>query len=232
MDEYTNIWHGLSIRTTGVPSAWSDLRSYWSFWPKYQEEVTRLGLNIDGFNISHGHIKPSLFPTRNFPELTIYTTEFDFGDGKSYTSLIQPYLDHPPFGAIILSLLIPESQNSFHKITPLASRKTAVSIADITTILIFFLGFQIFRNPLIGLISAAVYASVPTFMFTSRMALLENVLVPAHLLSLNLLIFALNKLKLNLKLYRLVLILSGIAAGLAFLSKTPGLAVNLSGVIT
>lgn len=29
LDEWTNVWHGLSIRNTGVPAAWSDLRSYW-----------------------------------------------------------------------------------------------------------------------------------------------------------------------------------------------------------
>lgn len=233
LDEYTNIWHGLSIRTSGVPAAWSDLRSYWDLWPKYQKELRdkEFGLGAKGFNISFNNNKPTLISLRKFSELAILTTEFDFGDGKRQTSLMQPYLDHPPFGAIVLSSLVPKSQDNFYKITPSDSRRASIWIADLVTILIFSLAFQVFKNPFIGIISAAVYASGPTFMFTSRMALLENVLIPAQLLSLNLLVFALNKLTNKLYLYRLFLSLSGIIAGLAFLSKTPGLSVTLSGVI-
>lgn len=230
LDEYTNIWHGLSIRTSGVPAAWSDLRSYWDFRPKRREELEG-GLQLQGFNIYRENTKPVLFPSRNFPELTIYTTEFDFGDGKRHTSLMQPYLDHPPFGAIILSLLVPKTSDNFYKITPFDSRKTSIWLADLSTILIFLLSFQIFKNPLFGLISAAIYTSVPTYFFISRLALLENVLIPTQLISLNFIVFALNKPKINRNLYRLLLVISGIFAGLAFLSKTTGIAVILAGVI-
>lgn len=233
LDEYTNVWHGLSIRTGGVPSAWSDLRSYWDTNPTIQGRFAndKGGLSLNGFNIFRNNEKPSLFPKRNFTQLTIFTTEFNFGDGIKHTSIMQPYLDHPPFGALVLSLLVPESQNTFQKITPLGSRKTSIWLADITAILIFLLAYQLFKNPLIALISAGVYVSAPTFFFTSRMALLENVLIPTQLLSLNLLVYAIQKLTANLKIYRIFLSLSGIAAGLAFLSKTPGFAVIIAGVI-
>lgn len=233
LDEYTNVWHGLSIRTNGVPAAWSDLRSYWDYQPTSQDrnKNKEANLNIDGFNIAINHIKPTLLSIRDFQELTIYTSEFDFGDGKRHTSLVQPYLDHPPFGAVMLSLLVPKSQDNFYKIKPMDSRKTSIWIADITTLLIFLLAYQLFKNPLIGLMAAGVYASAPTYLFTSRMALLENVLIPTQLLSLNLLMLAINKFTSNLTLYRIFLFLSGFAAGLAFLSKTPGFAVILAGVI-
>ena len=230
LDEYTNVWHGLSIRTTGVPAAWSDLRSYWDFWDKYHLEVRNQ--NLKDFNLTINNIKPKLLPQRNFPKLIIFTTEMDFGDGMRHTSLMQPYLDHPPLGAIVLSLLVPKTSDNFYKITPYDSRKTSIFLADLSTILIFILGFQLFKNPLIGLISAGIYASGPTYLFTSRYALLENVLVPFQLLSLNFLVLGLGKFKDNLKVYRSILLISGIFAGFAFLSKTTGISVTLAGFIT
>lgn len=228
LDEYTNVWHGLSIRKTGVPAAWSDLRTYWDFWPNYKSDTKNKNLSVNGFNISPN---PSWFPIRNFSELSIYTTEFDFGNGPRQTSLMQPYLDHPPFGAIILSLLVPSSKKTFSQITPADMRITSIWIADITTILIFLLGLQLSKKPLIGLMSAAIYSSVPTFLFVSRLALLENVLIPIQLLSLNFLVFALNQDRSRTNLYRCILLFSGLTAGLAFLSKTTGIAVILAEMI-
>lgn len=233
LDEYTNVWHGLSIRTSGVPAAWSDLRSYWDFKPDLENsfQSSKAGLAIKGFNITFDQVMPAFFPKRNFPELAIYTTEFKFGMETKYTSLMQPYLDHPPFGAVVLSLLVPQSQDNFYKLTPFGSRKTSTWLADLTTLLIFLFAYQLFKNPIIALISAGIYASAPTFLFTSRMALLENVLIPMQLLSLNLLLLAREKATSKLVAYRVILVLSGLAAGLSFLSKTPGFAVIIAGVI-
>lgn len=232
LDERTNVWHGLSIRDTGVPAAWSDLRSYWEKWPK---EVTNLktnsgGLTLRNFNIAINGEKPKLFPVRNFPQLTIYTTQYDFGTGKQYLSIVQPYLDHPPFGALILSSMVSNRVTDTRSLTPQDFRRTSLYLADLTTILIFILAIQITKNPLIGFISAAVYETVPTYILTSRLALLENVLIPMQLISLNLLLFAVKR-KTQNKYFISLLILSGIFSGLAFLSKTTGIAVLISGVI-
>lgn len=234
LDERTNVWHGLSLRDTGVPAAWSDLRTYWNDWPKSITEINtqKQGLYLTRFNILRDKEKLKLFPDRNFSQLTIFTTEYDFGAGKRYTSIVQPYLDHPPFGALVLSSLVSHNVTNTENLTPADFRRTSLWLADLTAILVFLLALQIFKNPLISLASAAFYESVPTYLFTSRLAILENVLIPVQLLSLNILILAIrNKQKRGLSLYRTSLVIAGIFSGLAFLTKTPGIAVIFSGII-
>lgn len=237
LDERTNVWHGLSIRDTGVPAAWSDLRTYWEKWPEGVTEIKSnpgAGLELTRFNISRDGKAPSFFPERNFPELTIFTTEYDLGEktGKRYTSIVQPYLDHPPFGAIILSSLVSEKVTDTKSLTPADFRRSSIWLADLTAVLIFILALQISKNPAVSLISSAVYLSGPTFLLTSRLALLENVLIPVNLLSLIILILAIRrKAKWGDFIYRVLLALAGVIAGLAFLTKTPGISVLLSGVI-
>ncbi len=236
LDERTNVWHGLSIRDTGVPAAWSDLRTYWEKWPKevVENKINSGGLSLKRFNIAVNEKTPSFFPQRNFPELTIYTTEYDLGveTGKRYTSIIQPYLDHPPFGAVILSSLVSGKVTDTQNLTPADFRRSSLWLADLTAILIFIFALQISKNPLIAIISTIVYETVPTYLLTSRLALLENVLIPVNLLSLNLLILALNKKKeWGNTIYNIFLVAAGIAGGLAFLTKTPGVSVIISGII-
>lgn len=237
LDERTNVWHGLSIRDTGVPAAWSDLRTYWEKWPEGVTEIKSnpgAGLELTRFNISRDGKAPSFFPERNFPELTIFTTEYDLGveTGKRYTSIVQPYLDHPPFGAVILSSLVSSKVTDTKNLTPADFRKSSLWLADLTAILIFIFALQISKNPLIALISTMVYETVPTYLLTSRLALLENVLIPVNLVSLNLLILALNKKReWGSTIYNIFLILAGIVGGLAFLTKTPGISVIISGII-
>lgn len=236
LDERTNVWHGLSIRDSGVPAAWSDLRAYWEKWPKNVTEIkgTSGGINLKGFNIALDDQKPSFFPKRNFPQLKILTVEYDFGGitGKRHTSIVQPYLDHPPFGALVLSSLVPGKVTNMYNLTPNDFRKTSLWLADISAILIFVFALQLTKNPFIALISTIVYETVPTFLLTSRLALLENVLIPVNLLMLNILIFAINKKgQWKENTFKFFLIIAGIIAGLAFLTKTTGVSVIVSGII-
>lgn len=221
-DERTNVSHGLSIRKTGVPSAWSDLRSYWDIWPKEKSNVEEKGVGYSGFNITLGDQSPTLFP-RNFENVELIVKQFDFGQGKFHTVLVQPYLDHPPLGAIILSLLVSGDIKEFDQITPWEFRKVSVYLASLTTILIFLFGYQL-ANKWVGLISAGVYVSVPTFLIVSRMALLENVLIPVMLVALNLYLFA-WRYKSNSRVFNVLLFLMGLVAGVAVLTKVIGFAV-------
>lgn len=229
LDERTNVAHGISLRRSGVPAAWSDLRSYWDFSLNKKPQKS-YGLDLNGFNIYLDGKKPTLFPLSEFPPVTIYTKELNLGLGPMHTSIMQPYLDHPPLGGLILSSLVPDSAKSFEKLSPFDFRKTSVYLALISTVLIFLLAAQISKSWIPGLISAGVYASVPTFLLTSRMAFLENALIPFELLVLNLLIYSERLIK-RPRFYNGLLLITGILAGLATLTKTVGFALVILVII-
>lgn len=228
-DEWTNVLHGLSIRSTGIPAAWSDLRFYWD----YEKQLPRPeGITREGFNLKTVDYSPGIM-VENSPKLLIFVDQYDFGVGKMHTALMQPYLDHPPAGALVLSSLVPSNINKVVDLKSADYRLTSVWLASLTTVLIFLLGWQIFKNLTIGVIAATVYATVPTFLILSRMALLENVLIPVQLVVLNILVFAQNKARYayTKNIYRTLLFVAGAFSGLAFLTKTTGLAVILAGVV-
>ena len=55
LDEHANVWHGLSIRDSGVPAAWSILSAY-----MVHSEKTGAGGRVDEFNLSVAEEKPNL----------------------------------------------------------------------------------------------------------------------------------------------------------------------------
>lgn len=224
LDERTNIWHGLSIRSSGVPSAWSGLGAY---------KGNSSGGNIVNFNLSvveddlDKH--PNIFNFRDFPKpiWILYPIDLGLERGVKHISFVQPYFDHPPFGALVLSSFVSSNVRTFTDLTAWEFRKGSLWMALLSGLLIFVLGWQIFRNPVIALISTLIYGTAPTFLLLSRYALLENVLNPLLLTSINLIVFAKTKL-IN---PRVILFLAGIAAGLAALTKVTGWSVLIMGLI-
>lgn len=228
LDEHTNVWHGLSLRRTGIPTAWSILGFYID-----QSKITGAGGNIDGLNLSVDGVKPLLPNYSSFPKPVINVTEFDFGRGLSHTRLVQPYLDHPPFGAYVLALFVPENVKTFKDVTDYDLRQSSLYLGIITQLLIFILAFQITKKPFVGLVASTIYGSVPSFVLLSRYALLENVLTPLILASTVLIIFAKEKLERN-KSQNIVLsllLVAGLFAGLGALTKLVGWVFILSGVV-
>lgn len=216
LDERTNVWHGLSIRKTGVPSAWSNLNVY----------MKGFGGEIDGLNVKIDGKKPNLANFSTFPKPGVAISEYDFGRGLRHLRFVQPYLDHPPFGALILSSFVNKDIKTFSDLLPADFRRASLWLGALTGILIFFLGWQISKNPFIALISAAIYGSVPTYSLLSRYALLENVLNPLMLIALNLLVLAKPLLEKHIGqktfLINGILILAGIFSGLTALTKIIG----------
>lgn len=227
LDERTNVWHGLSLRKSGIPAAWSNLESY----------KKGTGGDISGLNLSVNQNNPNFASFRDFPKPVFVLSPIYFGveRGLKHIEFVQPYLDHPPFGALVLSVFVSSKIETFSDLTPFDFRKGSLWLGIATGILIFILGWQVFNNPFIGLLATAIYGSIPTFILLSRYALLENVLNPFMLLSINLLVFA-QKLTnsqrkirpLNLKT---LLFLAGVAAGLTALIKITGWFVLIIGFV-
>lgn len=218
LDERTNVWHGLSLRKTGIPAAWSNLEAY----------MKGEGGDISGLNISVDSQTPVFTAFAGFPKPAAAIIEPDFGRGPHHTRFVQPYLDHPFFGALVLSGFVDKEIKTFTDLQPAQFRRASLWLGVVTEALIFTFGWQVFKNPWIGLLGAVIYGSAPTFLLLSRYALLENVLNPLMLLALNLLAFAEGR-KTNAKVI-LVILLAGIAAGLASLTKVTGWSVLAMGV--
>ena len=219
LDEHTNVWHGLSIRKTGIPAAWSILGTY-----RADSITMGAGGAPDGFNISVDGKKPTLSNFSSFPKPVIGVYEFDFGRGLSQTQLVQPYLDHPPFGAIVLSMFVSKNAKKFADVNNYDLRQSSLYLAILTQILIFILAFLITKKYFIGIIASTIYATVPSYVLLSRYALLENVLSPLILCVLILLLLAKNRLDNNKtdKLFNLILIAASIFGGLGALTKLTG----------
>lgn len=218
LDEHTNVWHGLSLRATGIPTAWSILPTY-----LIDSKVTGAGGPVEGFTISVDGKKASLSNYSSFPKPVIGSQDLDFGRGKLYTQFVQPYLDHPPFGALVLSSFVSKNVTTFSQVNNYDLRRVALYLAILTQILIFALAFLVTRKPLIGIIASTVYATAPSYVLLSRYALLENVLTPLVLAGIILIILARNKPSL--------LLLAGIIGGLAALTKLSGWVFIFSNVI-
>lgn len=219
LDERTNIWHGLSIRKSGIPAAWSNLGIY----------KNGSGGDISNLNLSVNQKSPNLFNFSSFPKPVYVLSPIDLGveRGIKHISFVQPYLDHPPLGAIVLSSFVKNDVQTFADLTSADFRRGSLWMGVICGLLIFSLGWQISSNPFIGLLAASLYGTVPTFILLSRYGLLENVLNPLMLLSINLLVFVEKRLRFQKSL----LILAGVASGLAALTKITGWSVLFIGII-
>mgnify|MGYP001571221401 CR=1 FL=1 len=211
LDEHANVWHGLSLRDTGVPAAWSILSAY-----IVNSEKIGAGGRIDGFNLSVEGKKPTLKNFSSYPKPVIGIQQYDFGRGLSHTRIVQPYLDHPPFGALVLSLFVSKDAKTFGDVNNHDLRRASLYLAIVTQVLIFVLALLLTKKPLIGIIASTAYGTIPSYLLLSRYALLENVLTPILLLNLILLIIAKGK------PLKILLIAAGITGGLMALTKLAG----------
>lgn len=228
LDEHTHVWNGLSVRSSGVPAAWSILSTYIT-----DAKAVGAGGTVDGFNIDVEGLKPSITNFRSFPKPAIAVYEFDFGRGLSQTQLVQPSLEHPPFGAIILSLGVSKNAKTFVDVNNYDLRQSAITLAIITQILIFVLAWLVSKKPLVGIMASTIYATVPSYVLMSRYALLENVISPLILAGLILLVLArikLEKRKTNW-LFKSLITLSGIIGGLSALTKLTGWVFILGSIV-
>lgn len=218
LDEHTNIWHGLSLRKAGIPTAWSIITAY-----KEDSKKFGSGGGVDGFTIKSGEEIPTLNRYRKIKSPIISVIEKDIGKGMQHIPLVQPYLDHPPLGAVLLSLRVPKPVSTFADLSAYDMRNTAIFIAVITQILIAIITYQITKSYFATIVASFTYGTVPSFLLLSRYAQLENVLTPLLLITLAILLFIRNRrgLLTEKTLYFLAA-LAGVFAGFTSLTKLSG----------
>jgi len=223
-DERANVYAGISFLNTGVPTGWSILDSY-----RYLEErknYPQMSFNGISLLIDDTMAKPTNKSVFHYPITSVQTFDFEDYD-KNTIQIVQPYIDHSPLGGIIYSLGHRESIQTVGDIVPSKYRLNAIYLSVITGILLFLVSYLFYKNVLLSLFILLIYSTVPTYIFSARYALLENVLVPFLLLTL--LFLRLSKLKFQHINSNLFLVLAGISTGLSILAKESGISVMLMG---
>ena len=174
-DEFAYAWLGLSLFETGIPTSWS-------FIPDYIKGVPEgARLNFEGTRISVDGVAPTRQNFSSFPKPIMHVQEFDFDGYRSQFNLVMPYLEQPPLGGLIISLpLILTGEDDFSQISLFDIRKQFPLIGTIATLLVIIIG-NIWYGRRVALTSGFLYATVPTIVLGSRLALPENILVPVLL---------------------------------------------------
>lgn len=222
MDEHTNVWHGLSLRKTGVPVAWSQLPAY---------KTNKVEGDLDGFGISISGRLLNLDILRNLHRPVVAVGEMDVGKGVEHITFVAPYIDHPPLGALVLSLGVSPKTPSLKDLSDYDMRKVSVYLGTLTGVLIFLAGWQLSKRPIVGIISSIIYGTVPSYLFLSRYAQLENVLSPLFLIVFNLILFSKKIGHKNRRLANLLILVAGFFSGLCILTKITGIFSLIFGVL-
>ena len=136
--------------------------------------------------------------------------------GHSY-KLVTPWFDHPPlFSLVVGGAAILGGANSFFDVSMSVIRIPSLIFGILSVFLLFHLCTRLF-NIYIALISSLVYATNPSIVFLSRLAVSENLII---CLTLSMLICFLEYRKTSRGFY---LYISILLAGLASISKVTGL---------
>ena len=129
-----------------------------------------------------------------------------------------PFIDHPPLGGLIYSIGIPASIQNFSEIKPEHFRSINQLLYPLSAFLIFGLVYQLSKNALFSFLAFALYLTIPTFVFGTRFALLENILSFLSLITINLLVLSKDLVLKRKELSFKLIILGGIAMGLTKLA--------------
>lgn len=136
--------------------------------------------------------------------------------------IVKPYLEHPPlFGLIAGSFALGNGAKDMYDVTLAKMRPLSIILGAFSIFMVFILSKEIYGRE-VGLLSALLYATVPTIVLGSRIVQNENFLIPLWLSTLYLI---LKYLKTGRKRFRNA---AGVLAGLLSLAKVPWLVVGLS----
>lgn len=207
-DEYAFAWAGSGLLHGGKPVGWStNLGAY---------KTNSVTGKINKFNLIS-----EFGPSKN--RAIVDSITFDYGLGDRNIDLVQPYFDHPPLAGIVYALGVPKSANSLLQISASQFRFPNRFVSLVTALLVFLLAYELYGS-LIGIISLALYSTIPSIVLSGRLSLAENVLAPLIILNIYLILLAHKHKKLWLWP------VAGLVAGLTMLTKFSGVSAFISGI--
>lgn len=98
--------------------------------------------------------------------------------------IVKPDFDQPPlFGLMVGAYSYLQGAREFKDVSVIFLRRPMLKIAVLTSILIYFFAQRLFGR-FVGLLAVFLYSVIPTFIISSRLALIENGYIPIFLGSL------------------------------------------------
>lgn len=218
IDEFTYVWQGLSLRSTGLPVSYvTDPYVY------KNSKFNSRGGNIVGFGVESEGSLIDLTKFKKDPRPVIAVKEINYVKGLEQILFVAPVFEHPPLGGLIYSLGEDKNIKEVEQVEAATFRTNSLIIAIITSVLLFIFLYIITLNSWTALLGVIIYSTVPTYLLATRTAFLENIEPPFILTHLILLFFSLQAYKKgldNILIYSLI-ILSGLLGGLGVLAKEP-----------
>jgi 4-amino-4-deoxy-L-arabinose transferase-like glycosyltransferase len=139
--------------------------------------------------------------------------------------LVKPWFDTPPLFSIIPGVMVKAWGAEKIQLPSIRVVRFPMIILGVLNVLLCYLVARALFSEKVGLMAAALYATIPTAVYGSRMVVTENLLITWLLLSILVLLHYLEKPK---SMYLLIL---GILGGLSLLTKLTGVLVPATIVI-
>ncbi|EKD89943.1 MAG: hypothetical protein ACD_32C00111G0008 [uncultured bacterium] len=227
-DEFNYVWQGLSLRSTGLPVAWTTISHVYTG----QKNNPRAG-NLVGFAMKSENTLINLQEFKRNARPIFAKEQMDYMKGTELMFFVAPFFDHPPLGGLIYSLGENSSIQTADQVKPDAFRKPALAIAIITAALLFIFIYIITQNPQVATLAVIVYSTVPTYLLATRTAFLENIEPPFILIHLILLFLGIKiyQKQTRVPLVIPIILFSGLFGGLAFLAKEPAIGFLIGSLI-
>src|SRR3989344_3985446 len=136
--------------------------------------------------------------------------------------IVSPLIEKPPLYFLLSGMLVIASGvEDIFSVSHSVVRILPIALSICTIFLSGLFASRIFGNE-IGLISALIYATVPTIVLANRMSVTENLITPLALLALVIIS------NFKIKFSRTALLFLGITSALSFLAKQIGISVTAS----
>jgi 4-amino-4-deoxy-L-arabinose transferase-like glycosyltransferase len=188
-------------------------------WPRLGATFDEYAWTWLGMNLIQNHIPESWSPHAQ------YTNRKHIVYQQANFNLVKPYLEHPPlFGLVAGSYALISGVKTPLEINIQSIRGLALLLGVLSIFILYVFAAEIYGYK-IGLIAAAIYATVPTIVIGSRIVQNENFFIPLFLTSL---LLTYRYIKTNKSFYRN---LAAIVCGLLILAKIPWIAAALSIVL-
>jgi 4-amino-4-deoxy-L-arabinose transferase-like glycosyltransferase len=181
-------------------------------WPRLGATFDEYAWTWLGINLIQNHIPESWSPHPQYKE----RKHVVYQEAKFF--LVKPYLEHPPlFGIVAGSFALASGVKDIYHVDLQHIRGLALLLGVLSIFILYVFAAELYDYK-IGLLSAGIYATVPTIVVGSRLVENENFFIPLLLTSL----FLISRfIKTKKPIYRNT---AAVICGLLTLAKVPWIA--------
>lgn len=188
-------------------------------WPRLGATFDEYAWVWQGISLIQNHVPES------WSRLPAYTDKKNITYQKVPFVMVKPYLEHPPlFGLVAGSYALLNGVKGMYNVDLQHIRGLALILGVLSIFILYVFAAEVYDYK-IGLLSAFIYATVPTIVIGSRIVQNENLFIPFFLLALYL---TSRFIKTNSPWFRNT---AALTCGLLSLAKVPWLAAALAVVL-